>query len=186
MVNTFPDPVGHFGAPWRPFWGPRAAILDLWCSHRRNGRIKKLIQQKLIGGSNNLRFNLFPNPVGHFGLSRRLGHPLTTGVAGGERVPPAPLGWYFYPHPPTNPRDSSIVTLLDFLGRWNLVSKLYSTKLKGEQKKTYQIFFTITRSKFTQILKSWTFLNSSSSWLLKNVQDHWIWAKFDRDMAKMK
>ena len=19
-VNTFPDPIGHFGAPWRPFW----------------------------------------------------------------------------------------------------------------------------------------------------------------------
>ena len=33
-------------------------------------------------------------------------------------------------------------------------------------------FFTITWSNFTQILKSWTFLNSSSIWLLKNVQDH--------------
>ena len=44
--------------------------------------------------------------------------------------------------------------------------------LKGEPKKNYQSFFTITRSNFTQILKSWTFLNSSSSWLLKNVQDH--------------
>ena len=58
-------------------------------------------------------------------------------------------------------------------------------KLKGEPKKTYQSFFTITRSNFTQILK-WTFLNSSSSWLLKNVRDHWIWAKFDGDMAKIK
>ena len=19
-INTFPDPVSHFGAPWRPFW----------------------------------------------------------------------------------------------------------------------------------------------------------------------
>ena len=57
---------------------------------------------------------------------------------------------------------------------------------KGWTKKTSQSFFTITRSNFTQILKSWTFLNSSSSWLLKNVQDHWIWAKFDRDMAKIK
>ena len=31
-----------------------------------------------------------------------------------------------------------------------------------------------------------TFLKSPLSWLLKNVQDHWIWAKFDRDMAKTK
>ena len=48
------------------------------------------------------------------------------------------------------------------------------------------MFHSITWSNFTQILKSWTFLNSSSSWLLKNVQDHWIWAKLDRDMAKIK
>ena len=56
--------------------------------------------------------------------------------------------------------------------------------LKGETKKTYQSFFTITRSNFTQILSSWTFLNSSSSWLLKNVQDHWIWAKLDWVIVK--
>ena len=36
-------------------------------SHRRNDLIKKLIQRKLIGGSNNLRFDLFPDPIGHFG-----------------------------------------------------------------------------------------------------------------------
>ena len=45
-------------------------------------------------------------------------------------------------------------------------------KIKGEQKKTSQSFFTITRSNFSQILKSWTFINSSSSWLFKNVQNH--------------
>ena len=45
----------------------------------------------MIGGSNKLRFNLFPDPVGNFGLSGRLG---VAGVAGDERVPPAPLGWY--------------------------------------------------------------------------------------------
>ena len=32
---------------------------------------------------------------------------------------------YFYPHP----RDSSNKVLLDYLGKWNLVWKLYSTKL---------------------------------------------------------
>ena len=54
----------------------------------------------MIGGANNLRFNLFPDPVGHFELSGGLG--VVGGaalqvlrVAGGERVPPAPLGWYF-------------------------------------------------------------------------------------------
>ena len=35
--------------------------------------------QKLIGGSNNLRY-FFPDPVGHFGLSGRLG------VAGGAAL----------------------------------------------------------------------------------------------------
>ena len=68
---------------------------------------------------------------------------------------------------------------------WDIFDVLHKL-VKGELKKTYQSFFTITRSNFTKILKSWTFLNSSSSWLLKNVQDHWIWAKFDRDMAKIK
>ena len=28
MLDPFPDPVGHFGAPWWPFWGPLVAILD--------------------------------------------------------------------------------------------------------------------------------------------------------------
>ena len=34
-----------------------------------------------------------------------------------------------HPHPPTHPRDSSNETLLGYLGRWNLVWKLYSTKV---------------------------------------------------------
>ena len=33
--------------PSRPFWGPLAAILDFWCSHRRNDRIKKLFFAKV-------------------------------------------------------------------------------------------------------------------------------------------
>ena len=49
--------------PHRPFWGRLAAILDFWGSHRQNDQIKKL-----IGGSNNLRFNLFPHPVSHVGF----------------------------------------------------------------------------------------------------------------------
>ena len=46
--------------------------------------------------ANNLGLDPFPDyvchfwpPGGHFGFCRRCG------VAGGERVPPAPLGWYF-------------------------------------------------------------------------------------------
>ena len=35
----------------------------------------------LIGGSNNWRFSLFPDPVGHFGLSRQWG---VAGFAGGD------------------------------------------------------------------------------------------------------
>ena len=37
--------------------------------------------------------------------------------------PPTPT------NPPTHPRDSSNETLLDFLGRWNMVWKIYSSKL---------------------------------------------------------
>ena len=47
-VDTFPDPVGHFGAPWQPYW------------------ILHAVRRCRQGG-----------------------------VAGGERVPPSPLGWYY-------------------------------------------------------------------------------------------
>ena len=45
-VKHFPDPVGHFEAPWWPFW-----IFE--------GYIEGMIES-----SNNLRFDLFPDPVG--------------------------------------------------------------------------------------------------------------------------
>ena len=51
----------------------------------------------LTGAPKNLGVDTFPDPVGHFGLSGLLG---VAGIAGGERVPPAPLGWYsssFFP-----------------------------------------------------------------------------------------
>ena len=48
------------GAPWQ-FWIFEVLIERI---------IKKLIGQKLIGGSNNLAFDIFPDLVGHFGLSR--------------------------------------------------------------------------------------------------------------------
>ena len=45
-------------------------LRDFWDSYRSNDWLKKLILRKLIWGSNNLGFDLFPDPVGHFGLSR--------------------------------------------------------------------------------------------------------------------
>ena len=50
-------------------------------------------KQKVIRGSNNQRLDQTPLAIlgptgGHFGFCRRCG------IAGGERVPPLPLGWY--------------------------------------------------------------------------------------------
>ena len=38
----------------------------------------------------NLGVHTFPDPVGHFGFCRQCG------IAGGEQVPPSPLGWYLF------------------------------------------------------------------------------------------
>ena len=59
-------------------------------SHRRRARIKKLIQQKLTGAPKNLLLSRSRRPF--WG-------PLAAildfaGVAGGQRAPPSPLGWY--------------------------------------------------------------------------------------------
>ena len=58
-------------------------------SHRRGAQFKKLIKQKLMGAPKNLVVDTFPDPIDHFGFCR------LCGVAGGERVPLAPLDWYF-------------------------------------------------------------------------------------------
>ena len=42
----------------------------------------------------------------------------------------------------------------------------------------------ISRSNFAQIQWSWTFFNSQDDELFKNVQDFWIWVKFDRVIVK--
>ena len=65
-------------------------------SHRRSARIKKLIYQKLLRMPKNLGEDTSPDPVGHFGAQwQAVRRCRRCGVAGGERVPPAPLGWYF-------------------------------------------------------------------------------------------
>ena len=65
-LDFFPDRVGHFWAPWRPFW-----ILQVfYVSHRRSTRIKKLILRKLTGVPINLGVDHSPDPVGHFGFCR--------------------------------------------------------------------------------------------------------------------
>merc|ERR1719206_469724 len=90
-LDPFPDPVGHFWAPWRPFWISRPLIGQ----NTRSVQIKKLIYQKLTGASNNLGLDPFPDPVGHFGAHwQAVRRCRRRGVAGGERGPPAPLGWY--------------------------------------------------------------------------------------------
>ena len=67
-------------------------------SHRKSAHIKKLA--KVDGRS--LWVYTFPDPVSHFGAPWQLFWILQAvrfcrqcGVAGGERVPPSPLGWYF-------------------------------------------------------------------------------------------
>ena len=82
-------------------------------SHRKSARIKKLVLLKLTVAPNDLGVHPFPDPVGHlgspggyFGLLRFSWKEWSNqavrccrrcGVAGGERVPPSPLGWYFVP-----------------------------------------------------------------------------------------
>ena len=61
-LDPFPDPIGHFWAPWRPFWISRPLIGQ----NTRSARIKRLIYQKLTGAPNNLGLDPFPDPVGHF------------------------------------------------------------------------------------------------------------------------
>ena len=59
-VNPFSDPVSPFGAPLKPF-----LIFEVLME----GMVKS--KNQLIRGSNNIRFDLFPYTVGHFGLSGR-------------------------------------------------------------------------------------------------------------------
>ena len=64
-------------------------------SHRRSARITKLILQKLRRVPKNLGVNTFQDPVGHFWPPRgHFGFWRRCSIAGGESVPPAPLGWY--------------------------------------------------------------------------------------------
>ena len=46
-------------------------------------------------GEKRNKFNLWPDPVGHFGPPGGHLELFRLGGAGGEQVPPAPLGWYF-------------------------------------------------------------------------------------------
>ena len=82
-----------FFARFPPFFSSSVAAFF----HRRTARIKKLIySQKLTGAPKNLGVDTIPDPVsyfeahsGHLGLCRRCS------IAGSERVPLAPLGWYY-------------------------------------------------------------------------------------------
>ena len=101
-----PRSISLFG-PHQPFWAPWGPFWIFFCSHGSYYRIRKLIFQKLIEGSN----NLFLDPVQHFValwwpfwifadgevfkaviFSKWGGIP---GGAGGERVGPVQLSRYF-------------------------------------------------------------------------------------------
>ena len=50
----------------------------------------------MTGAPNNLGLDPFPDPVGHFRANwQAVRRWRRCGVGGGERVPPAPLGWYW-------------------------------------------------------------------------------------------
>ena len=60
-LDPFPDPVGHFGAPWRPFWISRPLIgRNPECSDQ------KTYLAKVDGSAQKPRSEHFPDPVGHF------------------------------------------------------------------------------------------------------------------------
>ena len=61
-LDPFPDPIGHFWAPWRPFWISSPLIGQ----NTRSAWIKKLIYQQLTGAPNNLGLDPFPDHVAHF------------------------------------------------------------------------------------------------------------------------
>ena len=64
-------------------------------SQRMSARIKKLIKQKLTLAPKETGVDTFPDPIGHFvAPSDHFGFCKWCGIAGGKRVPPAPLGWY--------------------------------------------------------------------------------------------
>ena len=69
-VDAFQNLVGNFGAPWRPFWIFEVLI---------KGTIEsKTYEKKFFRGSNNIGCDLFPDPKGHFGLSKAGGEVLQT------------------------------------------------------------------------------------------------------------
>ena len=56
QVHHFLDPIGNFGGHWRPFW-----IFEVL--------IEGMIESKsYFAKVYSLRSDLFPDPVGHFGL----------------------------------------------------------------------------------------------------------------------
>ena len=68
---------------------------------RRRRRNNQIENRNLIRGFNDPGFDLFPDSVRHFGapfwpfwIQQALGCSGRCSIAGPERVPPAPLGWY--------------------------------------------------------------------------------------------
>ena len=85
-VDPFPENVGYFGAPWRPFWNFEVFIVGMTES-------KNLFCESRLEGPN----NKVEIPFRHcrpFYIKQAVRCFRRYGVAGSDRVTPAPLGWY--------------------------------------------------------------------------------------------
>ena len=90
----------------------------------------------MTGAPQNLGVDTFPDPVGHFGAHwQAVRRCRRCGVAGGERVPPAPLGWYF---------KCFLVMKEKFVLKRIMFTKIYVARLKCKMKqmrlKTYKTY----------------------------------------------
>ena len=101
-LDPFPDLVGHFGAPWRPFWILQVVLF--WCRFVYQPGAVLWIRLVPCCWSAWGRVTFF-DPLSHFWLKLAVRCFRRWGVADGERVPPAPLGWYL-----------KLLLLLDYWG----------------------------------------------------------------------
>ena len=91
-----------YDQPTSAIFGPPGGHFEFLRFSKKEWSNQKTFSQKLFRGSNNIGFELFPDQVGHFELSRRWWCCRLCGLVGGERVPLSPLGWYcvyLYPIP---------------------------------------------------------------------------------------
>ena len=113
-----------------------------------------------------MKITIFWNIIGHF-LSLPISFKFSVKILASSNltVNSLPLCALAY----SQKQKHEFVRYFEWYSKHVILWKLRILTNKGWTKKNLPKFFTITRSNFTQIKKSWTFLNSSSSWLLKNA-----------------